>query len=160
MDREVCANLIGIGIRPAAGGNMNELERAQVTVDTGLEGDKRSRPGRRQITLMSEAAWSEACAELGVTLHWTQRRANLLVDALPLEHSTGQTLRIGDVVLEITGETDPCGKMDTAHRGLCRSLQPQWRGGVTCKVIRGGELALGMRVILDNRTMQQQDFGV
>lgn len=142
------ATLLEIAVRPVGSREMRLVSSAAVQVDSGLAGDKRSRPGRRQLTLMSRAVWQQVCAELGTELAWTTRRANLLVDDLPLYRSTGARIRIGEVELEITGETDPCAKMEAAHSGLFEALKPDWRGGVTCRVLRGGMLSTGQHVKL------------
>lgn len=142
------AKLIGIAIRPPKVKQVKELDEVEITVETGIAGDKRSRPGKRQVTLMSLSAWQQACLELGTTLEWTTRRANLLVDDLPLIESTGNTIELGDVVLEITGETDPCKIMEQAHSGLLEALKPEWRGGVTCRVINSGHIKIGQTVTL------------
>ena len=140
------AKLIGIAVRPPNTRAMQEVKQARITPAEGLIGDKRSRPGRRQVTLMSQAVWRQVCAELGDELHWTTRRANLLVDDLPLYNTTGGQVRIGEVVLEITGETDPCMKMEAARQGLLDALKPEWRGGVTCRVMQAGRLWVGQLV--------------
>ena len=56
---------------------------------------------------------------------------------------------IGDLVLEITGETDPCSRMDEARQGLRLALTPEWRGGVCCRVVTGGDIAVGDAVRLE-----------
>jgi MOSC domain-containing protein YiiM len=33
--------------------------------------------------------------------------------------------------------------MEAAHRGLRRALTPEWRGGVTCRVLKGGMIRVG-----------------
>jgi MOSC domain-containing protein YiiM len=60
--------------------------------------------------------------------------------AMPLE---GQLLAIGQAVLEVTQETQPCSVMEAAHRGLRRALKPEWRGGVCCRVVKGGWIRIG-----------------
>tara|TARA_Y100000588_G_C14141524_1_gene876297 strand:- start:1158 stop:1283 length:126 start_codon:yes stop_codon:yes gene_type:complete len=40
------------------------------------------------------------------------------VDELDLMESTGNLIRIGDTVLEITGETLPCPRIDEQKQGL------------------------------------------
>ena len=55
----------------------------------------------------------------------------------------GAVLRIGAVELEVTGETAPCERMEEACPGLLAALAVGGRGGVTCRVRRGGELAAG-----------------
>ena len=74
---------------------------------------------------------------------WTARRANLLVEGLDLLEATGAQLRVGGAVLEVTGETKPCGRMDQEAAGLRNTLVPGWRGGVTCRVLTGGLIRVG-----------------
>jgi len=117
---------------------------------SGVAGDFRGRPGRRQVTVLTVPGWNEACRELGRELPWTTRRANLLVDGIPLAESAGGQLVIGSLVLEITGELDPCSRMEEAGEGLRQALEPDWRGGVTCRVIAAGEIGVGDKVCLEN----------
>lgn len=145
------ATLLGIAIRPPGGREIKELDQVDISPSEGIIGDKRSRPGKRQVTLMAKKAWEACCADLGEQLPWTTRRANLLVDELPLVDSEGQLIQINSVILEITGETDPCRLMEEAYPGLEKALQPDWRGGVTCRVIEGGSLNIGMNVILKSK---------
>ena len=49
-------------------------------------------------------------------------------------------------MLEITYPTTPCKRMDEAREGLMRALYPEWRGGVTCRVLEGGCVSLGDHV--------------
>ena len=132
---------------------MLELPRAEVTATGGVAGDLRGRPGRRQVTVLSMEAWQAACADLGRELPWTTRRANLLVtgvDLAAVNHGPpeGRVLRIGPVELEVTGETAPCERMDEACPGLRAALSGAGRGGVTCRVLRGGEISPGAAVRL------------
>jgi len=142
------ATLLGIAVRPHGETHMRELQQAELSCERGVEGDSRGKPGRRQVTLLSLSGWKAACEELGIERHWMDRRANLLVDALPLELSTGRHIVIGDALLEITGETDPCERMEAVHPGLFNALAKGWRGGVTCRVVRGGLLEPGCEVML------------
>lgn len=123
---------------------MLPLERVDVSRSAGFVGDTRGRPGPRQVTVLSVGAWREACAIAGADLPWLARRANVLVDGIDLRHAVGATLRLGDdVLLLVTGELDPCRRMDAAAPGLRLALADDWRGGVTCRVRRGGSLAVG-----------------
>lgn len=129
---------------------MQLVPLAELSIEHGVIGDCRGKPGPRQVTLLSAAAWRAACEELGVELPWTERRANLLVDDLPLLQSTGAHISIGTTLLEITGETDPCQRMEAAQTGLFAALSINWRGGVCCRVLRGGKLFTGVDVQLNN----------
>jgi MOSC domain-containing protein YiiM len=123
---------------------MLPLERTEVSLAAGVAGDTRGRPGLRQVTLLSAGAWLEACAIAGTDLPWLARRANILVDGLDLRDAVGAVIHLGDgVELLVTGELDPCKRMDAASPGLRLALADDWRGGVTCRVRRGGWLAVG-----------------
>lgn len=140
------ARLLGIAIKRRKYAEMELLPQAQLTPEAGIEGDYRGKPGKRQVTLLALSDWQRACSELGVELPWHLRRANLLVDELPLYQTTGMLITLGEVLLEVTGETDPCERMEAVHPGLFAALAREWRGGVTCRVRRGGLLAVGMEV--------------
>jgi MOSC domain-containing protein YiiM len=47
------------------------------------------------------------------------------------------------VRLEVTGQTYPCSRIEEAHAGLLKALAVNWRGGVTCRVLSGGQVGLG-----------------
>lgn len=140
--------LLGIAVRAKSKAPMDVLEDAVITEDRGVESDSRGRPSDRQVTVLASEDWAAACDELDQPLPWTHRRANLLIDGIALKETTGSIIRIGDVELQVTGETDPCGRMDQLHSGLRKALTPDWRGGVCCRVIRGGEVHKGQAVTL------------
>lgn len=135
--------LRGIATRPAKRAPMVLRESALVIPAAGIDGDFGRRRGRAQLTVLDAQAWRAAQDELGAQLPWTLRRANLLVSGLPLQPLAGARLRIGAVTLEVTGETDPCRRMDDAHPGLRRALAVSARGGVRCRIVAGGSIALG-----------------
>ena len=137
--------LLAIAVRQRSRGTMQELAGAEVTREGGVADDFRGRPGRRQVTVLSLESWQAACRQAGrPELPWTARRANLLVSGVDL--AAAGVLRIGEVELEVTGETAPCERMDEACDGLRAALTPEWRGGVTCRVRQPGSLAAGAPV--------------
>lgn len=136
--------VVGIARREARRGPMLALEFAEVSVAAGVAGDARGRPGPRQVTVLSAGAWLEARAIAGTDQPWLARRANILIDGLDLRYSDGAVLHLGaDIELLVTGELDPCKRMDAASPGLRLALAGDWRGGVTCRVQRGGWLTVG-----------------
>jgi MOSC domain-containing protein YiiM len=137
--------LKGIACAPASHAPLMELKEAEVGGAEGIQGDARGRKPGRQVTVLFREGWESACGELGVTLPWVMRRANLLVEGIAIPREGGQ-LRIGDLVLEVTQETKPCHLMEAAHRGLKRALTPEWRGGVCCRVLKDGKIRVGDRV--------------
>lgn len=135
--------LAGIAWREKKRGDMQRVERAQISETSGVEGDFRGNPGQRQVTVISASAWRQACRELDRDLDWTLRRANLLVEDIDLPRAVGGILEIGPVRLRINRETDPCSRMDEQCPGLKAVLQPDWRGGVCCSVVSGGSVSIG-----------------
>ena len=134
--------LIGLARRDAPRAPMETLEAVRIGVEFGLEGDYRGR-SKRQITILAREAWDAACAELGRELPWTTRRSNLLVEQLALPQRSGDVIAIGNIRLEVTDEVDPCSRMEEAAPGLRQALKPDWRGGIGCRVLQGGAIALG-----------------
>ena len=101
---------------------------------------------------MTQECWKDVCEELGRTLHWTTRRANILIEGVDLENTTGNLLKIGKFMLEITGELTPCHRMDEQKEGLTKALTPLWRGGVMCKILSEGIVSEGDQVTLGTKT--------
>ena len=122
---------------------LQEVQSSNVTIEAGIDGDARGRKLNRQVTVLFRESWDDACRELGVTLPWTTRRANLLVAGVAAPQATGGKIQIGEVTLEVKQETDPCHLMEQAHVGLKSALTPEWRGGVCCKVLSGGRISVG-----------------
>jgi MOSC domain-containing protein YiiM len=136
--------LLDIAFRPKSRAPMQTKLETMVSKVAGVEDDFRGKPGKRQVTVLSLKQWQLACDELATTLPWTIRRANLLVDGVSFGPSmVGQQIKIGQLILLITRETDPCPRMDAQHRGLTQALTPDWRGGVCCRVIADGRIKAG-----------------
>ena len=160
--------LIGIARRAGRRAPLEELATGEITVEAGLVGDRRRASfGARQITILAREDWAAVLGDLAgrssaaqgqpgtgppdlpwpdlpwPDLPWTVRRANLFVEGIRLPRAKGGVLRIGLVVLEITGQTSPCYRMEEAHKGLLSALHPDWRGGVTCLVREGGRVTTG-----------------
>ena len=95
------------------------------------------------VTVLSVEGWKEACRGINKDLPWTVRRANLLVEGVALEEQVHGRLQVGDLVLEITGECDPCYRLEEQCPGLEDALVPNWRGGVTCQVLTSAIIRLG-----------------
>ena len=139
-------DLIGIAIARKIMETMEELPMAEVSVENGIEGDARGRKRGRQVTVLFEDDWKDACKDINEDLHWINRRANLFVNGYRGPQEEGSIIKIGDVKLKICSETDPCEMMDKTQIGLRKVLEPNWRGGVCCTVISAGKISLGDKV--------------
>jgi MOSC domain-containing protein YiiM len=137
--------LIGIAVRSGYRAPMQTRESVLVSAAAGVEGDYRgAKYPRRAVTVLAREGWEAALDALGAPgIDWTARRANLLVEGAALPRAAGGVVRIGAVVLEVTGQTSPCSRMEEVRPGLLRALSPDWRGGITCRVVEDGRIALG-----------------
>lgn len=140
--------IAGIARHAFPKGPMETIDHATVTLEGGIGGDFRGamkgKPYKRQVSLIEADDWDAAMAEVGHSIPWEQRRANLLVTGFDLPQSPGTRIRIGaDVILEITCETEPCERMEALAPGLRAALTPDWRGGALTKVITPGAIAVG-----------------
>lgn len=147
MPKEL-GSVIGIARRAARREPMEELETAIITTERGLEGDHKGLKFKnRALTILAREAWEQALSELDpaegpIDLHWTTRRANLLVEGVTLPRARGGIIKIGPVLAEITYPTQPCRRMEDARKGLLKALHPEWRGGVCCRILEGGTVNL------------------
>jgi MOSC domain-containing protein YiiM len=145
-------NVIGIAKREKTRAPMKVSSSAKISFENGVGDDSRGLiKGNRQVTVMTQESWADVCGELDCNLEWTTRRANLLIDGIDLENTKGDILKIGNFMLEITGELVPCNRMDEQLNGLTKALVPNWRGGVTCKVLSEGDVKEGDIVTLSER---------
>ncbi len=124
---------------------MDRVEEANLIAGRGIAGNA-NQDGKRQVTLIDEAAWGDAQNELGVEIDPSARRANVMLRGIDLRDSHGRLLRLGDCVIRLIGETRPCNQMDDAQPGLRAALGPAWRGGAYGEVIEGGTIRVGETV--------------
>ena len=137
--------LLGIARAGVKRAPLIAVGEVMVDIAHGIAGDVRGAKPGRQVTVLFREGWEAACGELGVDLPWLLRRANLFVEGVEIPRE-GRRLLIGELTLEVIQETQPCGLMEAAHRGLRAALKPEWRGGVCCKVLKGGVVRIGDEV--------------
>ena len=153
--------LLGIARKGRPRGVIETIDHAAVGLETGIAGDFRGavKPGalpKRQVTAMTLSDWNAAMVELGEPpVRWSDRRVNLLVDGIALPRVKGARIRVGAVLFEITGECDPCSRMEEVMPGLKGALLPEWRGGRTMRVIEAGEIAVGDPVSIEDMDFRE-----
>lgn len=138
--------LLGIAIKERSRAPMESLKEASVTLENGVNNDFRGKSGNRQVTLLAHESWQAVCQQLGEELPWQTRRANLYIEGIALQQTTGQIIQIGQLKLLITQETDPCKRMREIRDGLFEAMANEWRGGVCCQVVQTGEIKIGDKV--------------
>ena len=134
-----------IGIRPERKAELAEVEKIEVSPQTGLEGDHyQGRSGKRQVTLIQAEHLQAVAALLNKdTIDPKLTRRNIVVSGINLIALKEKRIRIGaDVILEVTGICAPCSRME---RNLGKGGYNAMRGhgGICAKVIHGGTIRLG-----------------
>lgn len=137
-----------IGLRPARGQAMESVEQIEAVTGKGLVGDRyASGSGKRGVTLIQAEHLPVIAALSGhANVAPPLLRRNVVVSGLPLIALKERRFRIGDVVLEGTGECDPCSNMEKAlGPGGFNAMRNH--GGLCARIVEGGVLRLGDIVI-------------
>ena len=124
---------------------MTAVPYADLQPGKGLTGDRwAGRPeGGRQVTLIAEEGLIAIARFLGrerVTPE--ELRRNIVVSGINLLALKECRVRIGDALIEVSGECHPCSRMEeTLGIGGYNAVRGQ--GGVTARVIEGGTVRIG-----------------
>lgn len=129
-------------------GPMDPADELRVVQRTGIKGNA-DWGGRRQITVIEKERWDAMMETLdGAEVDPSARRANVMVSGCDLADSRHHILHLGDVRVQIVGETRPCERMDEAYQGLRRAMAPPWNGGVYGIILDDGVIRVGDPVAL------------
>ena len=137
--------LAWIGLRPARRAPMVAQDQAVLAPGTGLAGDRWAGPatGARQVTLVSAEHLRAIAGFLGLDHVAPARlRRNLVVEGVNLLALKGRRFRIGDALLEFSGECHPCSRMEEEF-GPGGYNAVRGHGGITARVIEGGAIRVG-----------------
>ena len=98
------------------------------------------------MTLVTAESLAAIASHLGVDVVVPEAlRRNVVVRGINLVALKGRRFRIGDAILEASGECHPCSRIEaslgTAGYNAARGL-----GGITARVVQGGVVRIGDRV--------------
>ena len=141
--------LEAIWIKTAHGGAMQPLSEANTEKNKGLVGDVSFGRSKRQVTLIEKEVFSVLGDRFSGSVKPEMRRANFMVTGIELKETVGRILSIGDLKVEIFGETKPCKIMDDGFQGLREALVDEWKGGVYGCVLNDAVVKLGDPVSWD-----------
>jgi MOSC domain-containing protein YiiM len=116
---------------------MEELQEVHAVTDKGFEGCVHAQTGGPRQVLLVDRETLDAMDLLPGILRENITTEGMNVNGLPL----GQTLRIGDVRLEVSAVCTPCDLMEKIRPGLRKELYG--RRGMLCRVIEGGTIRRG-----------------
>lgn len=131
--------VVAICVRPERLKAPVRKAHVEAIANKGLQGD-RSKGGNRQVTLIQSEHLHGVASFLGLeNLDFTLTRRNILVEGINLLSLKGKRFKIGAAVFEYSGECHPCSRMEEAL-GTGGYNAMRGHGGITAKVITGGEI--------------------
>lgn len=137
--------LMWIGLRPARGAPMQAVQQVRAVAAQGLEGDRyrTSSNGKRQVTLIQTEDLEAIASYLGrEQVLAGEVRRNLLTRGVNLLALKGKRFRVGEALLEYSGECHPCSKMEALF-GTGGYNAMRGHGGITARILEGGLIGLG-----------------
>jgi MOSC domain-containing protein YiiM len=136
--------LVWIGLRPARREAMRAVGEARLETGRGLAGDRYARlDGDRQVTLIEAEALAAIASHLGVAeVAPDLVRRNLVTQGVNLLALKERRFRIGEAVLETSGECHPCSRLEE-NLGVGGYNAVRGLGGITARVVSGGLIRLG-----------------
>ena len=137
--------LAWIGLRPSREVPMVTANSAVMIMGRGIKGDHYDtrQNGARQVTLIAFediAAIASFLGKEGITPDLLRR--NFVTQGINLVALKSRRFRIGPTLLEWSGECAPCSRMET-NLGPGGFNAVRGHGGITARVIEGGEVQLG-----------------
>ena len=133
-----------IGLRPARRADMQVVDEARLDPSNGLIGDRYAgRSGSRHVTLIQRENLAAIAAHLGLdAVPPDQLRRNILVSGINLLALKDRPFRMGEAVLEMTGDCHPCSRMEEIF-GPGGYNAVRGHGGITARVREGGIVRIG-----------------
>lgn len=124
----------------------------QVTVrkNFGIEGDYRSGKYQTgQITLVEAEIMDVLSTKFCHEIPAGASRRQIMVKGISLNGVIGKNLRMGHVLVRVEDKCNPCNNMDERIGPGAKDAMDN-RGGIRCRVLEGGKLRIGDKIIVEN----------
>ena len=134
-----------IGLRPKRHDVMQIVETAMLDARDGVIGDhyRSATTGSRHVTLIGAEDLSAIAAYLGRDrVAPEDLRRNIVIAGLNLLALKDKRFRLGEAVLEMTGECHPCSRMEETF-GAGGYNAVRGHGGITARVLESGQVRIG-----------------
>jgi len=127
---------------------MRPVETVEIETQRGIVGDRYHGSKHRQVSVQSLDDLLVAADLFGSPIPADLTRRNITIKGGSVPREPGSVIRIGDVVLEVVRVAAPCKLLDdTIGAGAQGALRH--RGGSICRVLEGGQVAVGDEVSLE-----------
>ena len=139
-----------IGLRPEKKAELTEVEKVNVKLSKGFEGDHyKGTSGKREVTLIQKEHLDAVASILKKEkISPSLTRRNIVVSSINLQSLKDRQFSIGEeVVLETTGMCHPCSRMEQ-NLGPGGYNAMRGHGGITTRVIKEGIIKKGDSVKL------------
>jgi len=138
------ATVVNLQLCPGNRLPMETVTAAKAIENLGLAGDRHAKADSKRQVLLIEA---ETLEKLG--LRAGDVRENITTRGIALmELPLGARLRIGEAMLELTVECEPCSLMDELRPGLRETLKGQ--RGMLARVTQSGTLSVGDAILIES----------
>ena len=115
--------------------------------DKGLQGDRYKSNGSRQVSLIQSEHLSAVASFLGKDkIEGALVRRNIVVEGINLLALKGKKFRIGNALLEYSGECHPCSRMEE-NLGTGGYNAMRGHGGILARILETGEIKVGDDVV-------------
>ena len=131
----------GIGIAPASRLPLRPVDRVVADAGRGLIGDRYHGSKHRHLTVQSELDLAVAAHALGAAIDPLATRRNITISG-PVPDERGSRFEIGPVMVEVVRAAAPCKLLDEVI-GPGARVALRRRGGMVCRVLTDGEIAVG-----------------
>mgnify|MGYP001404316324 CR=1 FL=1 len=139
---KVEARVTHLFVKPAHGVPMQARAAVDAVEDKGLTGDAAFGTSRRPVLIIAAPTLAALDLLPGVI------RENITVSGVAMRGlPRGARIRIGEVVLEVSGDCTPCEYLESIRPGLRAAIVGQ--RGLLTRVARGGELTIGAPVQIE-----------
>lgn len=120
---------------------MKSVDKAQAEDGMGLVGDVSFGRSKRQVLLIEKETLDEFGLTSGVV------RENVTVTGVSLSGlQAGSLIKLGDAVLEVTGDCHPCRFLEDIRPGLQNDMRG--RRGILGRILEGGMIRVGDSVAI------------
>jgi MOSC domain-containing protein YiiM len=134
-------------LRPGPRRPVVQVKEVEAIAGQGLKGDRYKASGGRQVTLIQQEHLPVVGSYLGKSaVDPTLLRRNIVVSGINLLTLKGKKFRLGQALLEYSGECHPCSRMEE-NLGTGGYNAMRGHGGILARILETGMVRVGDSVV-------------